>query len=112
MGDAAYAPAHEVRLTRGYYMARTELTQGQWQSVMGTSPWSDQSDVQPSPSNPAVYLSWDDVQGLVSRLNQAAGESLYRLPSEAEWEYACRAGTTTAWSFGDDVERLGGYGWY
>jgi hypothetical protein len=105
-------PQHQVTLTHGYFLARTELTQGQWQSVMGTSPWVGRSLVQVSPTNPAVYVSWDDVQGLVQTLNQAAGDSLYRLPSEAEWEHACRAGTTTTWSFGDDGGQLGQYAWY
>jgi Tol biopolymer transport system component/formylglycine-generating enzyme required for sulfatase activity len=112
MGDAANGPAHQVTLTKGYYLAKTELTQGQWQSVMSTSPWSGQSRVQANPNNPAVYVSWSDIQALVHVLNQAAGDSLYRLPTEAEWEYACRAGTTTTWSFGDDERQLGEYAWY
>jgi formylglycine-generating enzyme required for sulfatase activity len=112
MGDAINSPAHQVTLTKGYYLAKTELTQGQWQSVMGTSPWVGQSWVQTSPNNPAVSISWDDVQGLIQTLNDAAGESLYRLPTEAEWEYACRAGTTTRWSFGDSEGKLRQYAWY
>jgi formylglycine-generating enzyme required for sulfatase activity len=61
---------------------------------------------------PAVDISWDDAQSFVQKLNEAAGDSLYRLPTEAEWEYACRAGTTTRWSFGDDELKLEEYAWY
>lgn len=84
---------------------------------MGETPWITrcgrvQQYVQSNSSHPAVYISWKDVQAFIGRLNEAAGDSLYRLPSEAEWEYACRAGTTTLWSFGDDESQLGDYAWY
>ena len=80
---------------------------------MGTTPWSGQDYVQEHSSHPAVYISWNDVQEFIGRLNAAAGASLYRLPTEAEWEYACRAGTQTRWSFGDDDESLlADYAWY
>lgn len=61
---------------------------------------------------PAIYLSWDDVQAFIVTLNEAEGAEVWRLPTEAEWEYACRAGTTTKWSFGDDVELIEDYAWY
>ncbi len=112
MGDASDGPAHQVTLTSGYYLARTEITQAQWYSVMATRPWVGYDYVQDSANNPAVCISWSDVQHLVHALNQATGDSLYRLPTEAEWEYACRAGTTSAWSFGDDQGQLGQYAWY
>jgi formylglycine-generating enzyme required for sulfatase activity len=105
-------PQHEVMITRGFWLGRTELTQGQWQVVMGTTPWVGQYGVQENADHPAVYISWEDVQELVDRLNQSAGAGVYRLPTEAEWEYACRAGTTTRWSFGDDEAQLGNYAWY
>ena len=69
---------------------------------MGTQPWSGQNFVQEGPQNAASYISWDDVQTFIEQLNDAAGAAEYRLPTEAEWEYACRAGTSTLWSFGDD----------
>jgi len=57
-------------------------------------------------------VSWDDAQDFVAALNALEGEGVYRLPTEAEWEYACRAGTTTMWSFGDDFMDLWDYAWY
>jgi formylglycine-generating enzyme required for sulfatase activity len=105
-------PQHEVTITRGFWLGKYELTQGQWESAMGTTPWSGQSEVQESASNPAVWISWEDMQALIGVLNEAEGAEVYRLPTEAEWEYACRAGTTTRWSFGDDERQLGEYAWY
>jgi formylglycine-generating enzyme required for sulfatase activity len=109
---SAEGPQHEVTISQGFYLGKFEITQGQWEAVMGATPWSGQSYVQLNPNHPAVYISWDDMQEFIQRLNEAAGEELYRLPTEAEWEYAVRAGTTTRWSFGDDEGQLGDYAWY
>ena len=103
------SPAHEVTITRGFYMGKYELTQGQWESVMGTKPWYNprgklMRDIQEHPDNPAVYISWEDVQEFIAKLNEAEEAEAYRLPTEAEWEYACRAGTSTIWSFEYDYE--------
>ena len=107
-------PQQEVTITEGFWLARHELTQGQWQSAMGTTPWVGHEYSQHVPSNPnhpAVYISWDDVQSLIQELNAAAGGQPFRMPTEAEWEYACRAGTTTRWSFGDDWSQLANHAW-
>lgn len=79
---------------------------------MKTRPWVGKDWVRESPNHPAVYISWNDVHAFIARLNQAEGSAVYRLPTEAEWEYACRAGTTTQWSFGDDESQLKNYAWY
>jgi formylglycine-generating enzyme required for sulfatase activity len=105
-------PQHEVTISRGFYLGKYEVTQGQWESVMGTTPWSGENDVQANVNHPAVHVSWDDAQSFIHQLNEAAGDSLYRLPTEAEWEYAARAGTSTVWSFGDDESLVGNYAWH
>ncbi len=93
-------------------MGKYEVTQGQWKAVMGTEPWKGKQYVQEGDDYPAVYVSWDDAQVFIDSLNARDGVSRYRLPTEAEWEYAARAGATTAYSFGDDVGELGEYAWY
>ena len=110
--DNRASPVHEVEISEGFWLGKYEVTQEQWEAVMGTTPWSGGDFVVSDPSHPAVYISWIDVQAFIHRLNEAAGDSLYRLPSEAEWEYACRAGSTTRWSFGDDESQLTHYAWY
>jgi formylglycine-generating enzyme required for sulfatase activity len=83
---------HQVTLTKGYYMQTTEITQGQWKAVIGSNPsyFSSCGD-----NCPVEQVSWDDLQNFISKLNQADGRT-YRLPTEAEWEYAARAGSTSA----------------
>ena len=105
-------PPHEVTLSQGFYLGKYEVTQEQWERVMDTHPWMGRKQVQENPNHPAVYISWNTVQEFIQRLNETAGDSLYRLPTEAEWEYACRAGTTTRWSFGNDESQLTDYAWY
>ena len=105
-------PQHAVTIGRGFYLAKYPVTRGQWERVMGTAPWSQGSCAPSSPHHPAVYISWHDVQEFIGRLNAASSEQLYRLPTEAEWEYACRAGTTTSWSFGDDRSQLPAHACY
>ncbi|MXX38782.1 MAG: formylglycine-generating enzyme family protein, partial [Gemmatimonadetes bacterium] len=93
-------PPLEVRLTQGFYLSQCEITQRQWTAVTGEQPWSHYADeVEDEPDRPAVYISWEDVQEFIAALNAAAGVQVYRLPTEAEWEYAGRAGTKTPWSF-------------
>ena len=105
-------PQHEVSISKGFYLGKFEITQAQWVVVMGTAPWTRRKYVRAEPNHPAVYISWVDMQEFLRRLNEAAARDLYRLPTEAEWEYACRAGTTTSRSFGDDESQLGDYAWY
>jgi len=99
---------HTVRITQPFYLGKYEVTQGQWQAVMGNNPSKFTGD----PNRPVEQVSWDDVQEFIRRLNAREGGTMYRLPTEAEWEYAARAGTTTRWSFGDDKSQLGRYAWY
>ena len=102
---------HLVKITRPFYLSVYEVTQGQYEKVMGARPWQGQNLVKEGPDYPAVYVNHDDAVEFCRRLSKQEGVE-YRLPTEAEWEYACRAGTTTAFSFGDDESKLGQYAWY
>ena len=107
-------PRHEVTIAKGFYLGKYEVTQAQWQSVMNTRPWARfGASGDPEKANfPAFYMEWRGVETFFNRWNEAEGTDVYRLPTEAEWEYACRAGTTTPWSFGEDSTRIGGYARY
>ena len=104
-------PSHPVRLTKPFYLGVTEVTQGQWKAVMGTTPWKGQEQGREAVDCPAMYLSWRDAVEFCHKLGEKEG-AVYRLPTEAEWEYACRAGTTKLFSYGDDVTQLGQYAWF
>ena len=89
-------PQHQVELSQGYWLADTPCTQELWQAVMGENPSSFVG-----PKRPVETVSWEDCHRFLSRLNQLVPGLSARLPSEAEWEYACRAGTTAATWVGD-----------
>ena len=106
-------PQLEVRLTQGFYLSQCEITQYQWTAVTGERPWSRHADeVEEGPDRPAVYISWEDAQEFIASLNATAGGQVYRLPTEAEWEYAGRAGTKTPWSFGKAEKELDLHAWW
>lgn len=100
-------PRHSVKISRPFYMGKTEVTQEQWVEVMGTNPSSFKGR-----TNPVENVSWEDVQTFIARLNEKEGTKVYRLPTEAEWEYATRAGGTGRYCFGEDEGELGAYAWY
>ena len=104
-------PQHHVELSRGFYLAKYELTQAQWRAVVGTQPWRRRQYVKEGAQYPATYISWIEAEHFIQRLNKKAGKTLYRFPTEAEWEYACRAATTTRWFSGDDEQTLADYAW-
>jgi formylglycine-generating enzyme required for sulfatase activity len=118
-------PQHRVRITQAFYLGAAPVTQGQYRAVTGANP----SEFKGSDDLPVESVSWDEAvafcnklserEGLkpfyqfdqFGRLAQSGGEG-YRLPTEAEWEYACRAGSPTRYSFGDDAGSLGEFAWY
>jgi formylglycine-generating enzyme required for sulfatase activity len=90
---------HRVKLTKGFWMGKYEVTQEQWQAVMGSNPSHFKGS-----KNPVEQVSWDDCQSYIQQLNRKVQGVGFRLPTEAEWEYACRAGTTTAFHYGNDLD--------
>ena len=141
LGDFAYIPAgtfmmgnphdqygaiqHKVTLTKGFQMMKTEVTQKMWVSIMGENPSFFKGD-----TLPVEKVSWSEIHAFISKLNQNIGldcgetntpegfnkarntPGCFRLPTEAEWEYAAMAGTTTIYSFGNNDAELQNYGWY
>jgi len=97
---------HQVRLTKPFYLAKYELTQAQYEAVAGKNPSRFKGA-----RNPVEQVSWDDAVKFCERLSSQAGGGL-QLPTEAQWEYACRAGSTTAYCFGDSDSQLGGHAWH
>ena len=100
-------PVHRVYVP-SFLIGKTEVTQGQWRAVMGSNPSSFGNC---GDDCPVERVSWNDAQDFVQRLSQKTGKQ-YRLPSEAEWEYAARAGSSSKWSFGDVQYQLGDYAWH
>ena len=103
--------AHQVTLTQAFHLGQHEVTQEQYEAVMGTNPSKSKG-----PQNPVENVSWADAVEFCRKLSAMPAEKkagyVYRLPTEAEWEYACRAGTKTTYSFGDSESELGAYAWY
>ena len=124
----------KVNISKPFEMMITEITQEHWLEVMGKNPSRFKSEkycrgqhrvisnghlgglfgkIELCPDHPVENVSWKDVQNFIFKFNQQKNDGyFYRLPTEAEWEYAARAGTTTAYFFGEDRSNLGGYAWY
>ena len=100
---SAARPLTQVRISRGFWLGKHEVTQAEWQGLMGTNPSSNSGCGQ----CPVEEVSWDDAQEFIGRLNERSGVNRYRLPTEAEWEYAARAGTT-----GDHYGNLDAIAWH
>ncbi len=100
---------YTVHISQPFYLGKYEVTQGQWRAVLGGNPshFTDCGD-----TCPVENVSWEDAQAFIEELNLREGIPVYRLPTEAEWEYATRAGTRTVYSFGNTKSQLRAYGWY
>jgi formylglycine-generating enzyme required for sulfatase activity len=103
MGSADEGPIHDVTLSKGFYLQTTEVTQAQWQAVMGTNPSEFKG-----PDWPVDMVPWFDAQEFLRKLNAREKDTRYRLPTEAEWEYACRAGGQEP----DGAPNLGEVAWW
>ena len=104
-------PQHLVKITKPFYLGVCEVTQQQYEAVMTEKPWAVQPLVEEGPDYAATYITWENAVEFCKKLSDQESES-YRLPTEAEWEYACRAGTTSTYSFGDDGKLLAEYAWH
>ncbi len=115
-GSFYIKPAHHIQFTKPFYMGKYEVTQSQWKAVMGTTVSQQHQKATPfwhlkgvGPEHPIYYISWEEAAEFCKRLG-----SNFRLPSESEWEYACRAGSKTRFHYGDDpnYSQLDSYAWY
>lgn len=109
----------QVILTQGFWLGKYEVTQGEWERVMGTTPWKEEEHVQEGPLFAASCLSWEDALEFLWKLTVQERQAKrlpegweYTLPTEAQWEYGCRAGATTAFSFGDSSDSLSDFAWW
>ena len=108
-GEFRMDPGGRVVLAEAFYLGKTEVTQVQWSAVMGTTPWKGKEPK--ADHRPATFVSWEDARAFCQWLTAKERNGTYHLPTEAEWEYACRGGTTTPFSFGDDAFLLDQFAW-
>ncbi|MCC6487867.1 MAG: formylglycine-generating enzyme family protein [Candidatus Hydrogenedentes bacterium] len=112
VGSESDETQHEVTLSSGFWLGKYEVTQAQWESVMGSNPSTDVG-----PNKPVHYVGWDNAQSFISALNgstDGSGGGVYGLPSEAQWEFAYRAGSSTRFYWGEDAAEteIDDYAWY
>ena len=109
---ASEAPRHRVQITKPFYLGLCEVTQTEYEQVMGKNPSEFASDS----NRPVERVSWNEASEFCRKLSEFPAEkaagAVYRLPTEAEWEYACRAGTTTRFDFGDDPASMDQHAWW
>lgn len=108
----------QVTIARPFLIGQTEVTQEQWRTLMGTEPWRERPNVQLIDAHPATYISWEAAREFCKRLTASERKAgripdtvSYSLPTEAQWEYACRAGSPTCYSFGENENLLPDHAW-
>ncbi len=106
-GKSALQPPHQVNITKSFQILKFEVTQVQWTAVMGKNP-----SFFPGDDNPVERVSWKDCQSFVTLLNENDSAHTYRLPTEAEWEYCCRAESNTTYCFGNNTTQLEEFAWF
>ncbi|EME71797.1 hypothetical protein H261_01072 [Paramagnetospirillum caucaseum] len=102
--DAPKRPS--ITIAKPYAIGKYEVTQAEWEAVMGSNPSGTKA-----PNNPVEHVDWKIIQEFIAKLNAKSGHT-YRLPTEQEWEYAARAGSSASYSFGEDEKKLGEHAWY
>ncbi|MDR1285625.1 MAG: formylglycine-generating enzyme family protein [Campylobacteraceae bacterium] len=107
IGTAREYLPHNVTISRNFYLGKFEVTQEQWTKIMGNNPSKFKND-----SNPVESVNWYDAKTFIAKLNAFENTTKYRLPTEAEWEYAARATSKDKYSFGDNINELTLYAWY
>jgi len=100
-------PRHVVKFSKAFFMGKYEVTQAQWSEMMNNNPSAFKDGIRP-----VERVSWNDVQAFIQKLNTKEETNKYRLPTEAEWEYAARADSEDSYTFGCDVSILSQYAWY
>jgi len=109
VGFAYEHPQHLVQIPGGFWLGRYPVTQEQWMAIRNDNP---SRFAKAGRDTPVENIKWDDARDFVADLNKLTGGNAFRLPTEAEWEYACRAGSLDKWCFGDDEDKLPAYAWF
>ena len=112
--EAHYAgehPRHKVTISKPFYMGICEVTQSQWEAVMDAKPYDGKMLTKIGPDYPASWVNWTEAAEFCDKLSKKIGRTV-TLPSEAQWEYACRAGSDTEFCYGDDRKKVGDYAWW
>jgi formylglycine-generating enzyme required for sulfatase activity len=107
---ASEHPRHKVTISKPFYMGVFELTQAQWEAVMDEKPYAGKMVTKAGPDYPASWMQWKEAKEYCAKLSKKLGRKV-ALPTEAQWEYACRAGSETEFCYGDDPAKIGDYGW-
>lgn len=105
-------PVHKVEIEKNFQIGIVPITQKQWKVIMGSEPWRGMPKIKEGDKFPATYITWQDAETFINRLNALDPEFIYRFPTEAEWEYCCKANSKTEFHFGNNETQMFKYGWF